>query len=38
MELVIGIILFIAGAMLLWDAWNGRGKDAPWPIGAILPF
>lgn len=37
-ELIVGLIVFVAGALLLWDAWNGRGKNAPWPLGGILPF
>jgi len=37
-ELVTGALLFIVGAILLWDAYNGRGKNAPWPLGGIFPF
>ncbi len=37
-EIVIGCALFIIGSLLLWDAFNGRGRNAPWPFGGILPF
>lgn len=37
-EMIVGAIVFVLGALLLWDAWNGRGKNAPWPLGGILPF
>lgn len=37
-EMIVGAVVFVLGALLLWDAWNGRGKNAPWPLGGILPF
>lgn len=37
-ELIVGALMFVIGALFLWDAWNGRGKNAPWPLGGILPF
>jgi hypothetical protein len=37
-ELVIGLILFVLGAYLCYDSYNGRGKNAPWPLGMAMPF
>lgn len=37
-EIVIGIILFLVGALLIYDAFDGRGKKLPWPMGAIAPW
>jgi hypothetical protein len=37
-ELWLGLILFVIGAYLCYDYWNGHGKNAPWPVGAVMPF
>lgn len=37
-EIILGIILFMVGALLLYDAFDGRGKKMPWPGGAIAPW
>jgi len=37
-EIILGIILFLAGALLLYDAFDARGKKMPWPGGAIAPW
>jgi hypothetical protein len=37
-EIVIGIILFLAGSLLLYDAFDKRGKAVPWPISGALPW
>jgi hypothetical protein len=37
-EIIIGAILFMIGALLLWDAFDGRNKKAPWPVGAVTPW
>jgi hypothetical protein len=37
-EILVGLVLFLAGSMLIWDAFDGRGKKMPWPGGAIMPF
>jgi hypothetical protein len=37
-EIVLGLILFILGSLLLWDAWGHRGKNTPWPLGMAMPF
>ncbi len=36
--LAAGGVLFVLGAFLLYDAWDGRGQSAPWPLGAVMPF
>jgi len=35
---VAGWALFIAGALVLYDAYDRRGGHAPFPLGAVLPF
>jgi|HubBroStandDraft_5_1064220.scaffolds.fasta_scaffold584749_2 hypothetical protein len=37
-EIVIGLLFFLAGSLLLYDAFDGRGKKMPWPGGAITPW
>lgn len=37
-EIGLGIILFLIGALLVFDAFDGRGKKLPWPLGAIAPW
>jgi len=34
----LGWFLFIAGALVLYDAYDRRGANPTWPLGAILPF
>jgi hypothetical protein len=37
-EILLGLILFLVGALLLFDAFDNRGKKVPWPGGAIMPW
>lgn len=37
-EIAIGVILFLVGALLVYDAFDGRGKKIPWPFGAVAPW
>jgi hypothetical protein len=37
-EMVTGVALFAIGCMLLWDAFDNRGRKAPWPVGALTPW
>lgn len=37
-EITFGILLFIAGMLLLWDAFDGRGKNMPWPASGLMPW
>jgi uncharacterized membrane protein HdeD (DUF308 family) len=36
--LAVGWVLFLAGAFLLYDAFDGRGEHVPWPLGAVMPW
>jgi hypothetical protein len=38
MEIFIGFIFFIIGSLLLYDAFNGRGKPLPWPTNKLAPW
>lgn len=33
-----GWTLFVAGALALYDAYDGRGGKCPWPLSAVMPF
>lgn len=35
---LLGWVLFIVGGIVLYDAYDGRGGHAPFPLGAVLPF
>jgi hypothetical protein len=37
-EVVLGLLLFIIGCILLWDAFDNRGKKMPWPAGGLAPW
>lgn len=37
-EIILGILLFVIGAILLYDAFDARGLKMPWPAGAITPW
>lgn len=37
-EIFLGVFLFLAGALLLYDAFDARGRKLPWPAGAIAPW
>ncbi len=36
--LYLGAAAWLAGTVLLIDAWRGRGKDAPWIMSLLGPF
>jgi hypothetical protein len=33
----VGLLLFVAGMLLLYDAYDRRGGRAPWIIRAFIP-
>lgn len=35
-QVLLGLVLFAAGAAVLWHAW--RHRSTPWPLGAFMPF
>lgn len=37
-EIFVGVLLFAVGAMLLWDAFEGRNKNMPWPFSGMMPL
>lgn len=37
-EVIVGLILTLIGLMLLWDAFDGRGKKMPWPASGLAPW
>jgi hypothetical protein len=37
-EIALGVVLFLIGALLVYDAFDARGKHIPWPLGAIAPW
>lgn len=37
-EILLGAILFLVGALFLYDAFDARGKKMPWPAGAVTPW
>lgn len=37
-EISLGIALFFIAILLLWDAFDGRGRKMPWPAGGIMPW
>lgn len=34
----VGGVLVIGGFVVLYDAWDGRGRRKPWFLGPILPW
>lgn len=36
--LILGWTLFALGGLVLYDAYDRHGDNAPWPLGMILPF
>lgn len=37
-EIILGLLLALLGGMLLWDAFDGRGKKMPWPASGMAPW
>lgn len=37
-EIFLGLLLALFGGMLLWDAFDGRGKKMPWPASGMAPW
>jgi hypothetical protein len=38
LEICLGLLAFIGGCFLLWDAFDNRGKKMPWPAGGLAPW
>jgi len=37
-EIILGVFLFAIGALLVYDAFESRGKKIPWPLGLVAPW
>jgi putative Mn2+ efflux pump MntP len=37
-EIILGLVLVVVGCLLLWDAFDNRGKKMPWPGGGLAPW
>lgn len=37
-EMTVGFIVAIIGMILIWDAFDGRDKKLPWPLGGLAPW
>lgn len=37
-EILVGLTLFLVGCVLLYDAFDRRGKKMPWPAGGMAPW
>lgn len=37
-EMFVGFILAFVGGILLWDAFDNRGKKLPWPLSGLAPW
>lgn len=38
MEIILGILMFVIGAILIYDAYDARGKKVPWPASVLAPW
>lgn len=37
-EIIVGLVVALIGLMLLWDAFDGRGRKMPWPASGMAPW
>lgn len=37
-EIFVGFLLFFVGALLIYDAFDSRGKPMPWPASLVTPW
>jgi len=35
---LLGWALLLLGALMLYDAYDGRGKQGPWPASTLFPW
>jgi len=38
MSVAVGCLLLLAGFLVLYNSWDGRGTKKPWFLGSILPW
>lgn len=34
----LGAVFLVAGCVLVYDGWEGRGGKTPWFLGPVLPW
>lgn len=37
-EAALGFLLLVLACVLLWDAFDNRGKKLPWPVSGLMPW
>lgn len=37
-EIIVGLITFFVGCLLLFDAFDARGKKMVWPLSGLAPW
>lgn len=38
MEIALGLLAFVIGCILIYDAYDARGKRMPWPASGLAPW
>jgi hypothetical protein len=38
LQIFIGLALFVIGSVIVYNAFDARGKYMPWPASSILPW
>jgi hypothetical protein len=38
MEIALGLLAFVIGCILIYDAYDARGKRLPWPASGLTPW
>lgn len=37
-EATVGILLMVIAGVLIWDAFDNRGRKLPWPASGMAPW
>jgi hypothetical protein len=37
-EILLAVVLMLVGSLLLYDAYDTRGKKLPWPASVLAPW
>ena len=37
-EILIGLVVFLVGCLLLFDAFDARDRKMPWPLSGLAPW
>jgi hypothetical protein len=38
LEIGLGLLMFLLGCFLIYDAFDARGKRMPWPASGLAPW